>query len=98
MLEASRKNAGWRRPVSTASRIAAASSSTSPSGYAIDTPLARSVMPLKLMYGAIRKTHDRRPMPSDRISESIRPARSEIGFRRRTSSTRPAISAGYTVR
>ena len=38
-----------------------------------------------------RNTHESRAMPTVRISESITPARSPCGFRRRTSTSSPAI-------
>jgi hypothetical protein len=50
------------------------------------------------MFGAIRNTHENRPTPIVRIAASIRADGSRCGFRRLTSTRRPAINAGYTRR
>ena len=53
-----------------------------------------SVRPERWMFGATRKTHESRLIPTVRISESITPARSPCGFRRLTRRSSPATSAG----
>jgi hypothetical protein len=49
------------------------------------------------MFGAMRKTHERRPTPTERMSASMSAGWSRRGVRRRTSRSSPAMSTGYTA-
>jgi hypothetical protein len=56
--------------------------------------LGSSVSESSCSEGAISATHDSSARPTVMISESIDPARSRSGLRRRMSIARPAMSAG----
>ena len=64
----------------------------------MDTAFPSQEMSVRWMFGAIRNTHARRPIPIVRISASISAAGSRRGFLRLTSTNSPAIKTGYTAR
>jgi hypothetical protein len=96
MTAASRRNEPRRLPTAKARRSAAASTSMSPSGYAIETLLASGESVASWTYGSIRKIQDRSAMPAVMMTASSTPTRSPSGLRRRAASSTPTIRHGYT--